>query len=141
MDRERSGDTHFHYHQEKTTMRDKYEVGGDVTNSPFGTNQTVRDSFNTISNSGCGDAIKQALKELVQLVGKLREQIEDEAKRQSIDRDLQTLVAEATNAEPRKKWLELSGEGLIDAAQTVAVMTTPITTAVAGLLKLFAAVG
>jgi hypothetical protein len=99
------------------------------------------DSFNTITNADCGDEIKQAMNTLVQLVGELREQIEDEGTRQSLDTDLQTLVAEATNAQPRKKRLEFSGEGLIDAAQTVASMTKPITTAVAGLLKLFAAAG
>jgi hypothetical protein len=144
MDRERGGDTHIYLgkvRQEKI-MGNKLEIKKSTLNhSPVGQNQTIADSFNTIKNADCGEGVKQALTKLTELVDQLQQDVADKETRDTLNSDLQALVTEATKAEPRRKWLKLSGEGLIDAAKTVASMTKPITTAVAGLLKLFAGVG
>ncbi len=60
----------------------------------------------------------------------------DEAEK--VSRDLHTLASEATSKAPRKAWYELSGQGLIEAAKTVAAMAGPVTTAVKAVLSLLA---
>ena len=56
--------------------------------------------------------------------------------KESAARDLETLTAEATTKAPRKAWYELSAQGLVDAAQSVAAMAGPIVTVVGTVLGL-----
>ena len=54
---------------------------------------------------------------------------------EEVAQDLHTFVSEATSANPRKKWYELSAGGLIEASKTVAAMSGSITTAVKAILE------
>ncbi|KGQ19388.1 hypothetical protein LF41_3038 [Lysobacter dokdonensis DS-58] len=80
---------------------------------------------------------KDKLDALIKQVQELVPQLPEETKAQALS-DMETLTREATSAKPRRKMLEVSGEGLIEAAKTVAKMVPSITAAVAGLLTLFA---
>lgn len=45
---------------------------------------------------------------------------------EQVARDLETLTAEATSKEPRRKWWELSIEGLKDAAKNIGEIGKPV---------------
>ena len=53
-----------------------------------------------------------------------------------VGRDLRPFVDEAADVEPRPGMLIPTAEGLIEAAQTVAGLTVPITTSVKAVLSL-----
>ena len=61
---------------------------------------------------------------------------QDKVKSQQIARDLGTFTQEATSENAREGILKVTGEGLIQAAKTVAEMTAPVTTAVTAILNL-----
>ena len=59
-----------------------------------------------------------------------------EAKRSEAQQDLSNVVAEATKDQPRRRWYELSAEGLIEAAKTCGEIATPVVKAVKTLSAL-----
>jgi hypothetical protein len=69
-------------------------------------------------------------------VGKLAEKL-GPSEAQAAARDLETLVSEATVDKPRPSILRVTGEGLIEAAKTVAEMAGPISVAVQAIFGLF----
>ena len=98
----------------------------------------IQDAFNTIITFGQANPnsdLKLKLEELCALVNQLIAQLPDQ-KAEEVSRDLKTLVTEAASAQPRRKWYELSGESLLEAAKTCAEMVAPISTAVKGVLAL-----
>lgn len=107
-------------------------VGGDFN---VVTAQNIQNSFNKAADAQVPDPLKAALKELSVKVAELAKELpKDQAELAS--KDLSTLTTEAVSKEPRKRWYELSAEGLLDAAKTVAAMTGPITAAVGAVLAL-----
>jgi hypothetical protein len=101
------------------------------------TARNIENSFNKAANAAVSDELKEKLKLLNQEVAKLTAKLPEEA-REQVTKDLETLTSEAVSKKPRKAWYELSGEGLIDAAKTVAEMAAPVTTAVKAVLALLA---
>jgi hypothetical protein len=79
--------------------------------------------------------MKEALKELTAKVAELAKQLPPD-KAEPVSKDLLALTSEAVSKEPRKAWYELSANGLLEAAKTVAEMTGPVTTAVKAVLAL-----
>ena len=59
-----------------------------------------------------------------------------EKKAEQAAQDLETLTNEATSREPRRRWYELSAEGLIEAAKTVGKMAEPVVKTVEAILPL-----
>jgi hypothetical protein len=99
------------------------------------TAKRIENSFNKTSEAGVPDALKRELQELVVKVAQLTKVLPaDHAEKAA--QDLETLTSEATSKTPRKRWYELSAEGLIDAAKTVAAFAAPITQAVQAVLAL-----
>ena len=101
----------------------------DAFNNAF---QTVKDA------DGTAQQTKDQLDGLLKQVQLLVPQLPDETTKARVLADVETLTKEATSPKPRLKLLEVTGDGLIDAAQTVAKMVPSISAAVAGLLALFA---
>ena len=99
--------------------------------------ETVQNSFNRVEGSAAGDELKTALKELHGAVGEMLKQLPPE-KQQETARDLETLAQEAVSPTPRRKWYELSAEGLLEAAKTVGEMAGPVVTAVKAVIGLLA---
>jgi hypothetical protein len=93
--------------------------------------QTVKDA------DGATQETKDRLDALIKEVQALVPQLPDQTKAQVLA-DMETITREATSPAPRKKHLEVSADGLIEAAKTVAKMAPSITAAVAALLSLFA---
>lgn len=101
------------------------------------TAQNIRDSFNKASGPGVAEELKEKLQALTIEVSNLITKLPaDDAEK--VSRDLHTLALEATSKAPRKAWYELSGQGLIEAAKTVAAMAGPVTMAVKAVLSLLA---
>lgn len=94
--------------------------------------QTVKDA------EGTAQQTKDKLDELLKQVQLLVPQLPDETTKAQVLADVATITTEATSPQPRLKNLQFTGDGLIDAAKTVAKMVPSITSAVAGLLALFA---
>jgi hypothetical protein len=116
-----------------TTIRiGEVSVTGDFS---FVTARNIQDSFNKSSSTVGNTQLKQTLQALTAEVGRLAAKLsKDEAEK--VSQDLQTLTSEATSKSPRRKWYELSAEGLIEAAKTVAEMAEPVSTAVKAVLAL-----
>lgn len=78
----------------------------------------IKDSFNKAASSNVSDNLKAILENLAIEIGKINEQLPKEQAEQ-VANDLQSLTNEATSEKPRKKWWELSAEGIKEAAQSV----------------------
>jgi hypothetical protein len=124
---------------EREHMNNGIQIGNISVTGDFNvvTAQNIQDSFNKASAPGVADTLKEKLQALTVEVGKLAAQLPPE-EAEKVSRDLQTLATEVTSKSPRKAWYELSGQGLIDAAKTVAAMAGPITKAVKAVLSVLA---
>ena len=105
----------------KTTLGD---AKGNVTlivgeNINQVTAEKIEGSFNrAASASDVSDDIKATLRELVQQVALMIEALPAEQADETADA-LETLTKEAIRAEPRRKWWELSSDGIREAAKSV----------------------
>jgi hypothetical protein len=107
-------------------------VAGDFN---FVTAQNIQNSFNKAANADVQAPLKDALKDLTAKVAELAKQLPPD-KAEAVSKDLAALTTEAVSKEPRKPWYQLSADGLLDAAKTVAAMTGPVTTAVKAVLAM-----
>lgn len=98
---------------------------------------TIQDSFNKMSSSAATDEMKEKLKQLTEAVIEMCNHLSQEKAREAA-RDLETLTSEALSDKPRRKWYELSAQGLIDAAKTVGHIAAPVIAIVGSLLPLLA---
>jgi hypothetical protein len=123
-----------------TNQTTKVVLGNNNTiTGPFTvvTAETIQNSFNSIAKSDTKEELKESLKQLTVQVAELAKLTPPE-KAEEIARDLESFTKEATSKAPRKKWYELSADGLLEAAKTVAEMAAPVTTAVKAVLALLA---
>ncbi len=97
----------------------------------------IEGSFNRAASPGVPEELKAALQQLSIEVAKVAEQLRP-AQAEAAARDLDSLVKEATAAEPRKKWYEVSAEGLLEAAKAVGETAAPLIEVVAKVLALLA---
>ncbi len=98
---------------------------------------TISNAFNTVTQSSATQELKTELEKLNQAVTEMVKLLPEEKQRE-VAQDLKTLTDEATSESPRKKWYELSAEGLIEAAQAVGEVATPVITATKAVLTLLA---
>lgn len=96
---------------------------------------TIQNSFNTVAQSAAEPALKAELERLCQQVEQMLTKLPEE-KKEEVAQDLDSFVKEVTKDMPRKKWYELSGEGLIEAAKACAGMAAPVTATVKSILAL-----
>lgn len=98
--------------------------------------ETITSSFNHVQGSAASGELKAKIGDLTKLVEDLARQLPKEKQNETAE-DLATFSKEAVREKPRKSLLELTGDGLIEAAKTVAQMAGPVTTAVRAVLALF----
>jgi len=98
---------------------------------------TINNAFNTVAQSSAPQDLKAELEKLNQAVAEMVKLLPEEKQRE-VAQDLKTLTDEATSSSPRKKWYELSAEGLIEAAKAVGEAATPVITAAKAVLALLA---
>ncbi len=114
------------------TFGDNATVHGD-----FVVATTIQNSFNKAANSSAKQDVKDQLKQLHQAVAEMTKHLPVEKARDAA-KDLEVLTTEAVSEAPRKKWYDLSAEGLIEAAKTVGEIAAPVVTCVKALLGLLA---
>lgn len=98
--------------------------------------KVIQDALGEATKSGPDD-VKEKLTELSNLMLRFTKEAPPEVVEQA-SRDFSDLAKEATTLKPRKRFLDVTAEGLLEAAKTCAALTGPITQAVKGLLALFA---
>jgi len=98
---------------------------------------TIQNSINKVDQADVNDQIKENLKELTGHVVELVKELDTDRAKQ-VARDLDTLSSEAISPEPRRKWYELSAGGLVEAANTVDRLATPIASTVKTVLDFLA---
>ncbi len=108
---------------------------GNVFNGDTIAAGNITDSFNNAGKASSSDT-QDALISLTKVVAELCEKL-DVSEQQKASRKLKALTEEATSVEVDKSFLKVTGEGLIEAARTVAEMVGPITIAVKGVLNIF----
>jgi hypothetical protein len=120
-----------------THMNTRIEMGNVNVTGDFNvvTARNIQNSFNKAANADVNPDLKLQLKQLATQVAELAKHLPQENAEQ-VSRDLETLTSEAVSKKPRRAQYELSGEGLIDAAKTVAEMAAPITAAVKSIMML-----
>lgn len=99
----------------------------------------INDSFNKVQQSSANHELKDKLELLCKQIEEMTKQL-PEVKQKEVSQDLSNFVAEATKEAPRKKWYELSAEGLIEAAKACAGIASPVITTVTDIVALLARV-
>lgn len=94
---------------------------------------TITNSFTKVKESGANQEIKDQLEKLHQAVAEMAQHLPTGKAREAAS-DLETLSKETISESPRKKWYDLSAEGLIEAAKTVGDIATPVVTCVKAIL-------
>lgn len=108
--------------------------GASIT-GPFAVGQTITQSY-AAAASAPTDELRQHLENLVVAVGKLVEETQSVDDTHDIAANLETFVQQANKEVPSRRLLKVTGEGLIEAAKTVASMAEPITKSVKAVLAL-----
>lgn len=104
-------------------------VSGSVNiSAPITIADTVENSFNQLSESNVRDDIKSILEDLLIAVNELNKAVlpEQSEAAQAMVRDAEALIKETASAKPRKKWYELSIEGLKEAAESLGSVASPV---------------
>lgn len=110
---------------------------GTVINGQMVVATTIQDSFKTISESGVSKELQAELKTLCTQVEAMLLSLPEDRKH-DVQQDLASFVTETTKESPRKKWYELSAEGLIEAAKACAGVASPVIITVKKIVDLLA---
>jgi len=127
------------YIEEVTQMADNsrtINVGsGAIVNAPLVIADQIENSFNVVKESNVNPDLKNLLNELLKQIATVSKDM-PAAKAQQMASDAETLVKEVSSPAPRKKWYQLSIEGLQEAAKAVGEIGKPILETTAKLLPL-----
>lgn len=109
-----------------------------ITNSTVGdVNQvaanTITNSFNKVAQSSAPDELKEQLTKLNEAVKEMLKHL-PETEQKQVAQDLKVLTDEALSETPRRKWYELSADGLIEAAKAVGEIALPVITTAKAVL-------
>lgn len=105
---------------------------GTMVNSPIQQGNVSASSSASMANQS--EIIANLLEQLTHEVGKIIEVLPKETARE-VEQDLDTLKSEVNSKKPRKKWYELSAEGLIKAATTIGTIGKPVLEIVTQILS------
>lgn len=125
--------------REKTVINNvtlNFSNGSSFT-GPIAVGENIRISYDAAASTS-KDQLRQRLEEVVGLVSKLTEAIDSVDRKNDVSVQLKSFVEEAKKEKPSKWMLDISSKGLLEAANTVAAMASPITTAVKAALALVA---
>ncbi|NOZ68065.1 MAG: hypothetical protein GXP46_02155 [Deferribacteres bacterium] len=109
-------------------------IGGDFN---VATAKNIEKSFNRVKKAEVNSDLKEKLKLLTVEVAKLAKELPSD-NAEKLTRDLDNLTSEALSAKPRRKWYELSAEGILEAAKAVANVTESVTKAVTAVVATLA---
>jgi hypothetical protein len=125
----------FHTHEENVMVNVNASGHGNVINVAkymVGVTNTVNQNVN---QSAANDEIKELVKKLGEQIATAGSTI-DPVRAQQMGSDVKALSEEIKNSEPRRKWYEISLNGLKEAAEAVGEVGKPILETVAALMPL-----
>jgi len=105
------------------------EIGNNTQiSAPIVIADSLEKSFNTLENSKINDDTKALLEQLLKAINEINKKAAPEHVElaESMARDVEALVKEATSSRPRRKWYEVSIEGLKQAASNIGEVATPV---------------
>jgi hypothetical protein len=102
------------------------QIGDNATfHGNFTVANSIQDSFNTLKQSSLPANVHSTVETLIKQVAEMSARLPADAAKQTAD-DLNAFVKEASSQQPRRKWYELSAEGLLDAAKAVGEVGKPV---------------
>ena len=114
------------------------EIGpGAQISAPVVIADSIQNSFNTLAESEAEDEVKTLLENLLKVINEVNKEVEPKQteKAEELARDAETLVKEATSSNPRRKWYEVSIDGLEQAANNIGRVAKPVLEIVGQLRK------
>ena len=99
---------------------------------------SIKESFNRASHDTADKQLSDTLQRVATELGRVLEKLDPETARKAAD-DLDTLTKEAARPQPRRKWWELSIEGIKEAAESVKEIGVPVLETVKMLVPLLTA--
>ncbi|MEO8578582.1 MAG: hypothetical protein ABI556_17860 [Gemmatimonadales bacterium] len=102
-----------------------------------GIGNRLNDSMKRIGSSNANADLKAELETLTNQIATMVKQLPVE-QAEVVSKDLEVLVNEATSPTPRRKWWELSAEGLKEAAKTLGDIATPVLATIAKVVAFLA---
>jgi hypothetical protein len=102
--------------------------GGSQVSAPIVIAETIENSFNTLAKSEIDGKVKTLLDQLLKAVNEINKKVlEDKADQaETMARDVEALVKEATSSKPRRKWYEVTLDGLKQTATTIGEIAGPV---------------
>ena len=111
-------------------------IGNNNTiNAPIAIADHIENSFNAVGASKVGDDVKMLLQDLIKHINEVAKSAPKEVG-QEMARDVETLAKEVVSPTPRRKWYELSIDGLKEAAVKIGDLGKPILETTGKLLPL-----
>ncbi|MBN1766385.1 MAG: leucine-rich repeat domain-containing protein, partial [Sedimentisphaerales bacterium] len=112
---------------------------GNTINAPVVVADQIENSFNTVAESAIQGELKELLHKLINEINEAAKIVPEETA-ESMARDVETLSKEVVSSKPRRKWYEMSIEGLKEAASAVGEVGKPILVTVSKLLPLLTSI-
>ncbi|NEO52428.1 MAG: hypothetical protein F6K54_04645 [Okeania sp. SIO3B5] len=123
--------------EETMTEERVIKIGGDTKISAgsnakisdqFTVTNSIENSFNTLAETKVDDDIKNLLDQLLKAINEVNKKATPEQAEtvETMAQDAETLVKESTKTQPRRKWYEMSLEGLKDAAKNMGEIAIPV---------------
>lgn len=117
-------------YKEKTMNQEKViHIGGNAQiSAPVVIADSIQNSFNTLAEASVNDDLKTLLQQLLNLINEVNKNVPSEQAEiaQNMAQDAETLVKETSKPNPRRKWYEMSLDGLKEAATSLGEIATPI---------------
>jgi hypothetical protein len=96
--------------------------------APITIAETIEHSFNTLADASVEDDLKQLLAQLLKAVNEVNKEVPQERsdEAEAMARDAETLIKETASSNPRRRWYEVSLEGLKQAAVNIGELAQPV---------------
>jgi hypothetical protein len=119
----RSGDNVIKKKEKVIEIGDNAQISAPVVIA-----DSIENSFNALAKSTINDETKSLLEQLLKAINEINKQSTPETAEsaESLVQDAESLVKEVTSAKPRRKWYEVSIEGLKQAAINIGEVATPV---------------
>jgi hypothetical protein len=116
--------------------KNEIKIGnGTIIHGDFVVADSIKDSFNKTAEMEVSQEIQEILSSLTKAVSLMSQNLPQETAMQIIH-DLEILKTESTSKAPRKQWLELSVDGLKQAAINIGEIGKPVLELVARIIPL-----
>lgn len=116
--------------------KNEIKIGnGTIIHGDFVVADSIKDSFNKTTEMEVSQEIQEILSSLTKAVSQMSQNLPQETATQIIH-DLEILKTESTSKAPRRQWLELSADGLRQAAINIGEIGKPVLELVARIIPL-----